>query len=398
LPAFDSKRPYNSLPALPPSADIESRAILKACIEARAALAALKHAGSLLPNQAVLINTVPLMEAQASSEIENIVTTADTLFRQAQLDERAADPATKEALRYRTALRRGVDLLKRRPLSTAVAVEVCSTLLGREMDVRKVPGTVLTNAATGAVVYTPPVGETVLREKLANWEKFVHEQEAIDPLIRMAVAHYQFEAIHPFLDGNGRTGRVLNELLLIEQGLLDIPVLYLSRYIIRHRADYYRLLLAVTREAVWEEWILYVLVGVSETASWTTAKIAALRALMSAAADHIRGQLPKLYSHELVELVFMQPYCRIQNLVSAGIAKRQTASVYLKSLAEIGVLREVEAGREKLFLHPKFLELLLSDAHTFTPYSVKGPRVSGRVAGPSRRPTKRVVGKSAKRA
>jgi Fic family protein len=398
LPAFDSNRPYNRLPGLPPSADIESRAILKACIEARAALAALKHAGSLLPNQAVLINTVPLMEAQASSEIENIVTTADTLFRQAQLDERAADPATKEALRYRTALRRGVDLLKRRPLSTAVAVEVCSTLLGREMDVRKVPGTVLTNAATGAVVYTPPVGETVLREKLANWEKFIHKQETIDPLIRMAVAHYQFEAIHPFLDGNGRTGRVLNELLLIEQGLLDIPVLYLSRYIIRHRADYYRLLLAVTREAVWEEWILYVLVGVSETASWTTAKIAALRALMSAAADHIRGQLPKLYSHELVELVFMQPYCRIQNLVSAGIAKRQTASVYLKSLTEIGVLREVEAGREKLFLHPKFLELLLSDAHTFTPYSMKGPRVSGRVAGPSRRPTKRVVGKGAKRA
>jgi Fic family protein len=389
LPAFDPARPYNALPALPPAADIESRAILKACIEARAALAALKHAGSLLPNQAVLINTVPLMEAQASSEIENIVTTADALFRQAQLDERAADPATKEALRYRTALRQGVDLLKRRPLSTAVAVEVCSTLMGREMDVRKVPGTVLTNAATGAVVYTPPVGEVLLREKLANWEKFIHEQEAIDPLIRMAVAHYQFEAIHPFLDGNGRTGRVLNELMLIEQGLLDLPVLYLSRYIIRNRADYYRLLLAVTREAVWEEWVLYVLRGVRETATWTTAKIAALRALRSAAADHIRAQLPKLYSHELVDLVFMQPYCRIQNLVSAGIAKRQTASVYLKSLAEIGVLREVEAGREKLFLHPKFLDLLLGDAHTFTPYAMKGPRAVRGATAPARRPAKK---------
>jgi Fic family protein len=385
LPAFDPSRPYNALSTLPPAADIESRAILKACIAARAALAALKHAGSLLPNQAVLINTVPLMEAQASSEIENIVTTADALFRQAQLDERAADPATKEALRYRKALRQGVDLLKRRPLSAAVAVEVCSTLMGREMDVRKVPGTVLTNAATGAVVYTPPVGEALLREKLANWEKFIHEQEAIDPLIRMAVAHYQFEAIHPFLDGNGRTGRVLNELMLIEQGLLDLPVLYLSRFIIRHRADYYRLLLAVTRQAVWEEWILYVLRGVSETATWTTDKVAALRSLRSAAADHIRAQLPKLYSHELVELVFMQPYCRIQNLVSAGIAKRQTASVYLKSLAEIGVLREVEAGREKLFLHPKFLGLLLSDRHTFTPYTAKGPRVGRGLAVPSRR-------------
>lgn len=392
MPAFDPTRPHNALPALPPAADIESRAILKACIEARAALAALKHAGSLLPNQAVLINTVPLMEAQASSEIENIVTTADALFRQAQLDERAADPATKEALRYRTALRRGVELLKRRPLSTAVAVEVCSTLMDREMGVRKVPGTVLTNAATGAVVYTPPAGETVLREKLANWEKFIHEQETIDPLIRMAVAHYQFEAIHPFLDGNGRTGRVLNELMLIERGLLDLPVLYLSRYIIRNRADYYRLLLAVTREAVWEEWILYVLRGVSETATWTTAKIAALRALMSAAADHIRAQLPKLYSHELVELVFVQPYCRIQNLVSAGIAKRQTASVYLKSLVEIGVLREVEAGREKLFLHPKFLDLLLSDAHTFTPYTVKAPSIGRRVAVRSARPLKNAGG------
>jgi Fic family protein len=389
LPAFDPTRPYNALPALPPKVDIESRAILKACIEARAALAALKHAGSLLPNQAVLINTVPLMEAQASSEIENIVTTADTLFKQAQLDERTADPATKEALRYRTALRRGVELLKRRPLSSAVAVEVCSTLMGREMNVRKVPGTVLTNSATGAVVYTPPVGEALLREKLANWEKFIHEQGTIDPLIRMAVAHYQFEAIHPFLDGNGRTGRVLNELMLIEQGLLELPVLYLSRYITRNRADYYRLLLAVTRESVWEEWIVYVLRGVSQTATWTTEKIAALRALMSAAADHIRAELPKLYSHELVELVFMQPYCRIQNLVATGIAKRQTASVYLKSLVEIGVLREVEAGREKLFLHPKFLDLLLSDTHTFTPYAMRGPRAVRGHTTPARRPAKK---------
>ena len=376
MPAFDPTRPYGALPSLPPGADVESRAILKACIEARAALASLKHAGTLLPNQAVLINTVPLMEAQASSEIENIVTTADALFRQAQLDERTADPPTKEALRYRTALRQGVERLKRRPLSTAVAVDVCSTLMGREMDVRKVPGTVLTNAATGKVVYTPPVGESLLREKLANWERFIHEQETIDPLIHMAVAHYQFEAIHPFLDGNGRTGRVLNELMLIEQGLLELPVLYLSRYIIRNRADYYSLLLAVTREAVWEAWILYVLRGITETATWTTAKIAALRALMAAATDHIRTRLPKLYSHELVEAVFMQPYCRIQNLVSAGIAKRQTASVYLRSLVDIGVLREVEAGREKLFLHPRFLDLLLSDAHTFKPYAPKQSRAA----------------------
>jgi Fic family protein len=384
LPAFDPARPYNALPALPPAADIESRAILRGCIEARAALAALKAAGSQLPNQAVLINTLPLMEAQASSEIENIVTTADALFRQAQLDERTADPATREALRYRTALRRGVELLERRPLGTAVAEEVCSTLMGREMGIRRIPGTVLKNQATGKTIYTPPVGEALLREKLANWEKFVHEQEAIDPLIRMAVAHYQFEAIHPFLDGNGRTGRVLNELMIIEQGLLDLPVLYLSRYIIRHRADYYRLLSAVTKETLWEAWILYVLRGVKETATWTTEKIAALRALMTAATEHIRTRLPKLYSRELVELVFMQPYCRIQNVVSAGLAQRQTASVYLKSLTEIGVLREVEAGREKLFLHPKFLDLLLSDAHTFTAYGGGRQPSRGRKTAPAK--------------
>ncbi len=382
MAAFDPTQAYDALPALPPAAEVESRAILKACIEARAALAALRQAGELIPNQAVLINTLPLMEAQASSEIENIVTTADTLFRQAQLDERTADPATKEALRYRTALRQGIESLKRRPLSTATAVEVCSTLIGREMDVRKIPGTVLRNRATGEVTYTPPVGEARLREKLTNWETFIHEQQAIDPLIRMAVAHYQFEAIHPFLDGNGRTGRVLNELMVIEQGLLDLPVLYLSRYIIRNRADYYRLLLAVTREAAWEAWILYVLRGVSETAGWSTEKIGALRALMVTATDHIREHLPKLYSRELVELVFMQPYCRIQNVVSAGIAKRQTASVYLKSLAKIGVLREIDAGREKLFLHPKFLDLLLSDAHAFTRY-LTGGRQDSRKPGAS---------------
>jgi len=382
LPVFDPDRPYHALPALPPAADIESRAILRACIEARAALAALKAAGSQLPNQAVLVNTLPLMEAQASSEIESVVTTADALFRQAQLGERTADPATREALRYRTALRRGIEMLERRPLGTAVAEAVCSTLMGREMAIRKIPGTVLKNQATGGTICTPPIGEALLREKLANWEKFIHEQEAIDPLIRMAVAHYQFEAIHPFLDGNGRTGRVLNELMIIEQGLLDLPVLYLSRYIIRHRADYYRLLSVVSRERLWEAWILYVLRGVKETATLTTGKIAALRALMTAATEHVRTRLPKLYSRELVELVFLQPYCRIQNVVSAGLAKRQTASVYLKSLAEIGVLREVEAGREKLFLYPKFLDLLLSDAHTFTAYG-KGRRPShGRKSAP----------------
>ena len=249
---FDPSRPYNELPKLPPKADIETRGILKACIDARAAVAALRQAGTLIPNQGVLINTIPLLEAQASSEIENIVTTTDALFKYAQIDSEKADPTTKEALRYRTALRLGVESLKMKPLGTSTAVGVCSTIKGRQMEIRRVPGTALTNPAKNAVIYTPPAGEALLRKKLANWERFIHEQTEVDPLIRMAVAHYQFEAIHPFTDGNGRTGRVLNQLMLVEQGLLDLPVLYLSRYIIGNKADYYRLLLAVTRDAPWE--------------------------------------------------------------------------------------------------------------------------------------------------
>ncbi|MEO8157579.1 MAG: Fic family protein [Betaproteobacteria bacterium] len=369
---FDPNRPYNALPALPPKADVETRAILKSCIDARAAVAALKQAGTLIPNQGVLINTIPLLEAQASSEIENIITTTDALFRYSQLDPEHADPATKEALRYRTALRQGVDSLKAKPLSTSTAIEVCSTIKDREMEIRRVPGTTLTNPARKQVIYTPPVGEAFLREKLANWEKFIHEHRQIDPLVRMAVAHYQFEAIHPFTDGNGRTGRILNQLMLVEHGLLDLPVLYLSRYIIGKKADYYRLLLGVTRDAAWEKWILYVLAGTRETAEWTTEKIRAIHDLMTHTAEYVRARATKIYSRELVELVFVQPYCRIQNIVDAALGNRQTASVYLKTLAEIGILKEIKVGREKLFIHPKFITLLTSDAHKFKPYEKAG--------------------------
>ena len=368
MATFDPGRPYNALPALPPKADVETRAILKSCIDARAAVAALRQAGTLIPNQGVLINTIPLLEAQASSEIENIITTTDALFRYSQIDPEHADPATREALRYRTALRQGVESLKVKPLSTSTAIRVCSTIKGQEMQIRRVPGTTLTNPAKKAVIYTPPVGETLLREKLANWEKFIHEQTQIDPLVRMAVAHYQFEAIHPFTDGNGRTGRVLNQLMLVEQGLLDLPVLYLSRYIIRNKADYYRLLMAVTRDAAWEKWILYILAGTRETAAWTTEKIRAIHDLMTHTAEYVRVRAAKIYSRELVELVFVQPYCRIQNVVEAGLGHRQTASVHLKTLAEIGILKEVTIGREKLFIHPKFVVLLTSDSHKFKPY------------------------------
>ena len=360
MPSFDPRKPYNDLPLLPPAADIETRAVLRACIAARAAVAELKQAGHLVPNQGILINTIPLLEAQASSEIENIVTTTDQLFRYAQNNERVvADPATKEALQYRTALNHGFQSLRTRPLCTATAVNVCRTILGVAIDVRRVPGTALMNQTSGDVVYTPPEGESLLRDLLANWERFLHQYDGVDPLIRMAVAHYQFEAIHPFGDGNGRTGRILNLLFLIQSGLLELPVLYLSGAIIRRKNEYYRLLRTVTTNAGWESWILYMLQSVEETARWTTDRIVGIRDLMRSIGTEVRAKLPSIYSRELVELVFVQPYCRIHNVVDAGIARRQTAATYLKRLAEIGILNEVRAGREKLFVNPRLIQLLL---------------------------------------
>lgn len=360
-------RPWNDLPRLPPKAELESKAVLKQCIAARAALAELKQAAELIPNPAVLINTLPILEARASSEIENIVTTADRLFQHLQA-EAGADPATKEALRYRSALLEGVRALKRRPLATRTAESICTQITGREMAVRAVPGTALAKGTSGDVVYTPPEGEARLRDLLANWERFLHAEDSLDPLVRMAVAHYQFEAIHPFTDGNGRTGRVLNSLFLVAQGLLPLPILYLSRYLIARRADYYRLLLAVTRDGAWEEWLLYMLRGVEETSIWTTGKIGAIRGLAADTAAYVRQALPKIYSRDLVEVIFEQPYCRIANLVDAGIAGRQAASRYLKALAAAGVLREQAFGKEKLFLHPKLMSLLTRDANAFEPY------------------------------
>jgi len=367
-PAWDPMQPHNRLPALPPAHELESRVVLKACIEARAALAELKQAAELIPNQTMLINTIPLLEAKDSSEIENIVTTTDQLFRHAQSHDNA-DPATKEALRYRTALHQGFQSLKVRPLCTATAVNVCRTLKGVEMDIRRTPGTQLANDRSGEVVYTPPEGEARLRDMLANWERFLHNQTELDPLIRMAVGHYQFEAIHPFTDGNGRTGRVLNILYLIQEGLLNLPILYLSRHVIAHKADYYRLLLGVTRDEAWEPWLLFMLQAVADTSRWTTGKIAAIRALAEQTTEHVRTHLPKIYTRELVDVIFEQPYCRIGNLVDKGIAQRQAASRYLHDLAHLGVLREMPFGKEKLFIQPKLMQLLSRDSNQFQPYA-----------------------------
>ncbi len=359
--------PFDRLPPLPPEPELETKAVLKQCIESRAALAGLKQAAELIPNQGVLINTLPLLEAQASSEIENIVTTADRLF-QFRLSEGRTDSATKEALRYSHALLEGFRTLGDHPLNTRTAEDVCSGIKGMPMTVRRVPGTTLANNRTGEVIYTPPTGEDRLRDLLANWERFLHERVEIDPLVRLAAAHYQFEAIHPFTDGNGRTGRILNSLFLVQENLLTLPILYLSRYIIAHKTDYYRLLLGVTKEAAWEDWVLFLLKGIGETAHWTTAKIAAIRRLQELCVVHVRQKLPKIYSRELVDALFEYPYCRIVNLTERGIARRQTASVYLKELARIGVLQEKAVGRERLFVNPRLMRLLTRDSNSLEPY------------------------------
>ncbi len=363
--SFDPAKPWNDLPPLPPVQDVETKPVLKRCVGAGRALATLRQSAFLIPNQDVLINTIPLREAKDSSAIENIVTTNDALFRYANIDPEKADAATREALRYRTALLSGYQDLRHRPLTTNVAIAICRTIKNVDLGIRQTPGTVLRNQTAGNIIYSPPEGEAVLRAKLANWEKFLHEAEGIDPLIRMAVGHYQFEAIHPFTDGNGRTGRVINILYLIEQNLLDLPILYLSRYINDNRSDYYRLLLEVTTKAAWEPWLLYMLTAVEETSQWTVDKIKAIKSLMDHTARHVSEKKPGLYSRELVEMVFTQPYCRIGNLVDAGIGNRNTAAKYLKGLVAGGVLQSRKEGREQLFINTRFLELLTRDENEF---------------------------------
>jgi Fic family protein len=364
---MDLKRPYNDLPFLPPAIQLETHAVLKRCVTARTALAELRLAGHLIPDQSVLINSIPLLEAKDSSEIENIVTTNDELFREASLGDTDASPETKEAARYRTALHSGFEMIGSRPLSTRLAVEICRTVTGKDYDIRKTTGTKLQDRRSGEVYYTPPEGEARLRDLLANWEKFANEKTELDPLVRMAVLHYQFEAIHPFPDGNGRTGRILNILGLIQDGMLDMPTLYLSRYILKNRAAYYRLLGRVTTDADWEGWVLYMLEAVESTSRWTTQKIKAVKDLMSETIVYVRSASPKL-PHAVVELIFTHPYVRIANIVESGIVGREAAGKYLKELALLGILDEEKVGRDKIFLHRKYLDVLFSDGHTFEPY------------------------------
>ncbi|UXA13274.1 Fic family protein [Mycobacterium sp. SMC-8] len=356
--AWKPDKPFNDLPRPPGVDTLETRAVLKAAIGANTALAHLDQAVVSIPNPTVLINSIPILEAQASSEIENIVTTTDDLFRHLD-DETHADPATRETLRYRTALRAGFEHTLERGLTTTTAAAVCSIIKGREMKVRALPGTRIARPGSGEVIYSPPEGRDVIEKKLTDWECYIHEQDGLDPLIRMAVAHYQFEAIHPFTDGNGRTGRIVNVLMLVEAGLLRLPVLYLSRYIIDTKNDYYRLLLAVTADQAWEEWVIYILTGIEVTSRYTLRKVNAIRRLQDDFCQRARAASRGGGDAEFQSVLFEQPYCRITTVMNRCGVSRPTATSWLNSLAEHGLLESVKIGRDRLYINREFLRLLV---------------------------------------
>jgi Fic family protein len=355
---FDRNTPYNDLPLLPPQKDLETKKVLKQVVNSSRALAELKGAGDLIPNQTVLLNALALEEAKLSSEIENIVTTNDELYRAFAEETYQLDHATKEVLYYSQALWLGYEAIRKgRPLSTTLFEELVQTIKSSRFSIRKLPGTKIANGQ-GEIIYTPPEGEKVIRDLLANLEQFLYAYDDLDPLIKMAVMHYQFEAVHPFPDGNGRTGRIINILYLVEAGLINLPILYLSRYIIQNKNDYYEGLRRVTEEGAWEDWILYLLQAVEQTALHTSQKISAIRSLMETTALKIKMELPRVYRKELVELLFRQPYCKIKFLELEGIAARQTAALYLKQLEQIGLLRSMKRGTELYYLNVPFFELL----------------------------------------
>jgi Fic family protein len=358
--SFDPLRPFNTLPPLPPKTDVETRPILKRAISAARAVAELKGAGGVIPNQAMLVNTLVLQEARASSEIENVVTTNDALFRAMASSMGATDPATKEVLRYREALWEGFNRIRKDArLNADLFVRLVRTIKEDTQGIRNRSGTVIGNARTREVIYTPPEGEVIIRRKLDELEDFMYADDALDPLVKLALVHYQFEAIHPFFDGNGRTGRLLNILFLVHKGLLDLPVLYMSKYIIDRRPDYYRLLRRVTEHSEWEPWILYMLEAVEHTAALTRRRILDIRNLLDETMVLAKRDLPsRVYSKDLIELIFRQPYTKGQFIVDTGLAERKTAADYLQALESIGVLKSQKVGKENLYLNVRLYELL----------------------------------------
>ena len=353
---MDKNKPYNKLPLLPPSTKVwEQIEVYKVLAGARAALAELKGRCPVIPNPYMLINTLVLQEAKDSSSIENIFTTSDKLYRAFASSMVAADPQTKEVLRYRQALLTAWESLKKSDFSVSVMENIYREIKEKDDGVRD-NEVYIGNAFE--IIYTPPCCKDVLLEKLNNWIDFAKSDDAIDPLIKMAILHYQFEAIHPFSDGNGRTGRVLNVLFLSKLELLDYPILYLSKYINTYKSDYYRLLREVTTSGKWTEWIIYLLTSIKETAVYTLKKVNAIYELFQQTLQKVQNDAPHVYSYELVSLLFEQPYCKIAFLVNRDIASRNTASKYLGELVKIGILKKEQSGSESLYVNQKLYQLL----------------------------------------
>lgn len=359
-------KPTYRIPPLPPPVVLETVPVLKALNRASRALADLKGQARSIPNQGILIDTLVLQEAKASSEVENIVTTQDELFQADLFPDDPQSPATKEVALYRDALRLGYARLRETGglIPNSALIEMFRLLKRRDDGFRTMAGTALRQDRTGEVVYVPPQDGREIISQMSELERFVNDDDVcdLDPLIKMALIHHQFESIHPFPDGNGRIGRILNVLYLTRTGLLDIPILYLSRHITRSKADYYRRLQAVRDAAdaqdAWQDWILYMLEGVAETAATTLLLVEGVRRQMAEVKHRMRAELPSLYSQDLLNNLFRHPYTRIEHVQhDLGLKARQTAAKYLETLAEHGFVEKKRAGKHNYYVNTSLVRL-----------------------------------------
>jgi Fic family protein len=359
---FDPAKPFNSMPLLPPEFDLETKVILKQLIVAHKNLAELKGIVQTIPDRSILIRTLALQEAKDSSAIENIITTHDELYKSNLFADEIDSPAAKEVSRYAKALVQGFNLIKDDKLLTVNRItEIQKVLEDNDAGIRRIPGTVLKNTKTGETIYTPPDDPRVIFDALSNLAKYINDDEfhKVDPLIKMAVIHYQFETIHPFFDGNGRTGRIMNVLYLVANDLLEMPVLYLSRFIIEYKADYYRLINEVRTKNNWEEWVLFILFAVQITAIDSIKLILKIKILMSEYKTKIRSELPKIYSQELLNLLFRHPYTKIEYVMNDLKVTRITATKYLNQLTDNGLLTKHKLGRNIYFVNDALFDLFV---------------------------------------
>lgn len=350
------------LPLLPLDIDIESKVVLKKLTLAHKALAELKGIAATIPNENILIDTLSLQEAKDSSAIENIITTHDELFRSDVLGQQFASMAAKEVHSYSMALKNGfAEVRKTGLLTNNTILKMQSIIEENNAGFRKVPGTALKNEATGQVIYMPPQDGNEVVGLMSNLERFINDDSLsdFDPLTKMAIIHHQFESIHPFYDGNGRTGRIINILYLVKSGLLQIPVLYLSRYINQNKADYYALLQKVRSDNAWESWVLFLLDGVEQTSLQTIDLIKKIKVLMQLSKDKMRQEAPKIYSQDLLNNLFRHPYTKIEFVVQELGIHRNTASKYLEELVQIGLLSKYKLGKENFYLNDALFQLLM---------------------------------------